>query len=256
MTHDYPILEYDATRDSVIEPTEVITHVERMPQHVVFCFFREVIQAVCAEGGAEVVDALRGHMHPNPIYALEHDGQRVAVMHPGVGAPLAAGRLEAVIARGGRKFVACGGSGVLDSGIVAGAVVVPDVAVRDEGTSYHYLPPSREVRASARAVEAIAHTLEAHGLPYLVGKTWTTDAVYRETRPKIARRREEGCLTVEMEAAAFFAVAQFRGVPFGHILYGGDDVSGESYDLRDWIHGQASTREQLFWLAIESVLRL
>jgi hypothetical protein len=59
-----------------------------------------------------------------------------------------------------------------------------------------------------------------------------------------------------MEAAAFFAVAQFRGVLFGQLLYGGDDVSGEVWDRRDWIHGQASTREKLFWLAVEAVRQM
>jgi nucleoside phosphorylase len=93
-------------------------------------------------------------------------------------------------------------------------------------------------------------------VPYVTGKTWTTDAVYRETPAKIARRKAEGCITVEMEAATFFAVAQFRGVPFGQILYGGDDLSGDLWDQRDWIKGQVSTREKLLWLAAEACLSL
>ena len=72
-------------------------------------------------------------------------------------------------------------------------------------------------------------------MPYVQGKTWTTDGFYRETPAKVPLRRAEGCLTVEMEAAAFFAVAQFRGVQFGQMLYGGDDVSGAEWDHRDWI---------------------
>jgi purine-nucleoside phosphorylase len=92
-------------------------------------------------------------------------------------------------------------------------------------------------------------------VPYLTGKTWTTDAIYRETPDKIALRRDEGCLSVEMEAAAFFAVAQFRGVTFAQILYGGDDLSAESWDSRHWQH-QASVREKLFWLAAEACLML
>ncbi len=88
-----------------------------------------------------------------------------------------------------------------------------------------------------------------------MGKTWTTDAFFRETPAKIARRRAEGCLAVEMEAAAFFAVAQFRGVIFAQLLYGGDDVSGEVRDHRRF--GERLTvREKLFWLAVEACLRL
>jgi uridine phosphorylase len=144
---------------------------------------------------------------------------------------------------------------VLNREIALGHLVVPSSALRDEGTSYHYLPPSREVDASPEAVRAIQQTLDDAGVPYVTGKTWTTDAIYRETSTKIARRREEGCLTVEMEAAAFFAVAQFRGITFGQILYGGDDMSGDLWDKRDW-DIQTSTREKLFWLAAEACLRL
>lgn len=160
-----------------------------------------------------------------------------------------------MIALGCRKFIACGGSGVLDREIGRGRVIVPSSAVRDEGTSYHYLPPSREVTASPRAVAAIESTLRRHKVEYLVGKTWTTDAFYRETPKRVKRRKEEGCLTVEMEAAAFFAVAQFRRVQFGQVLYGGDDVSGDEWDARHW-DGSASAREKLFWLAAEACLAL
>jgi uridine phosphorylase len=162
--------------------------------------------------------------------------------------------LEEVIALGCRDFVACGGAGVLDSSIAVGQVIVPTAAVRDEGTSYHYLPPSREVEPHPEAVAAIEVTLRAHGVDYITGKTWTTDAIYRETPSKVARRRGEGCLAVEMEAAAFFAVARFRGVRFAQMLYGGDDVAAEQWSSRSW--DTHSVCEILFWLAVEACLSL
>ena len=132
---------------------------------------------------------------------------------------------------------------MLDREIAVGHVVVPTSAVRDEGTSYHYLPPSREVAASAEGTAAIERALRARNVPYVLGKTWTTDAIFRETAGKVQMRRAEGCLTVEMEAAAFFAVAQFRGVTFAQLLYGGDDVSGEVWDDRGWGHAPHRSRE-------------
>ena len=133
---------------------------------------------------------------------------------------------------------------------------IPTVAVRDEGTSYHYLPPGREVQAHPAAVSALEKILKNHDIPYHLGKIWTTDAPYRETPQKVQIRRAEGCLAVEMEAAAFFAIAQFREVVFGQILYGGDDVSGESdWDHRDWFK-KFDMRERLFWLAAEACLEL
>ena len=168
---------------------------------------------------------------------------------------MAAALLEEAIAKGGRTFVACGGAGVLNREVAVGHLVVPSSAVRDEGTSYHYAPPAREAYVSARVVRTIERVLTRHKVPYVVGKTWTTDAFYRETPGKVALRKQEGCLTVEMEAAAFFAVADFRDVTFGQILYGGDDVSGETWDSRRW-NERTSVREKLFWLAAEACLEL
>jgi uridine phosphorylase len=144
---------------------------------------------------------------------------------------------------------------VLDSNIAVGHIIVRTSADRDEGTSYHYLPPGREVAASEAATQTVMRTLDAHGVPYTSGKTWTTDAIYRETPEKIALRRGEGCIAVEMEAAAFFAVAQFRGVEMAQILYGGDDVGGEIWAGRDWTR-QTSVRDKLFDLAAEACLQL
>ena len=139
--------------------------------------------------------------------------------------------------------------------IALGHVIVPTAAIRDEGTSYHYLAPSREVQPTPEALAAIVATLERHGVPHVTGKTWTTDALYRETREKAARRVAEGCLTVEMEAAAFFAVAWFRGISFGQLLYAGDDLSGDVWNARGW-DGHETGRQQLFQLAAEAVLTL
>ena len=253
---EVPILEFDSSSLALIEPPRVLPRLDDMPEHCVLCFFQEVIKAACDAAGAQVIYRLGSEVGRNPVYVLEVEGQRVALMHPGVGAPLAGAFLDELIALGARKFIACGGAGVLNGDLAVGHVVVPTSAVRDEGTSYHYLPPSREVAADAAAIDAIGRTLDAHHVPYVLGKTWTTDAIYRETPARIALRRAEGCLTVEMEAAAFFAVAQFRGVAFGQILYSGDDLSGDEWDGRSWIRGQASTREKLLWLALESCLKL
>jgi uridine phosphorylase len=128
-------------------------------------------------------------------------------------------------------------------------------AIRDEGVSYHYLPPDREVTANESGVNALVNTLNNQGIPCRVGKTWTTDAPYRETLNKIARRRGEGCLTVEMESAALMAVAQFRNVVFGQALYGGDDLSGIEWDNRSW-QSRSDIRESLFWLCADACLTL
>lgn len=250
----YPILEFDPSPNAIIEPHLIHDKMD-VPERCVVCFFAEVFDALKASGRLKVVAVQRSEIGDNPVYELDVDGRRLAAFHPGVGAPLAAAFLDEVIALGCRKFIACGGAGVLNREIAVGHLVVPTSAVRDEGTSYHYLPPAREVSASPEGVAAIEQILKADGIDYIVGKTWTTDGIYRETPDKVKLRKEEGCITVEMEAAAFFAVSQFRGVTFAQILYGGDNLDSEKWDSRHWDR-QSSIREKLFWLAAEACLKL
>jgi uridine phosphorylase len=250
----YPILEFDPSPTAIIEPHLIHDKID-VPEHCVVCFFAEVFDTLKASGKLKVVAVQRSEIGDNPVYELDMDGRRLAAFHPGVGAPLAGAFLDEVIALGCRKFIACGGAGVLNREIAVGHLVVPASAVRDEGTSYHYLPPGREVSASPEGVAAIEQALKADGIDYIVGKTWTTDGIYRETPDKVKLRKEEGCVTVEMEAAAFFAVAQFRGVTFAQILYGGDNLDSDKWDSRHW-DKQASIREKLFWLAAEACLKL
>jgi uridine phosphorylase len=251
---DAPILEFDPSPTAVLEPLHHLKPIPDLPVRCVLCFFLDVLNELASTGEIVTIGGLGGELGVNPIYKVERDGAPVALLHPGVGAPLAAGYLEEMIALGSKTFIVCGGAGVLDSEIVVGHLMVPSAAIRDEGTSYHYLPASREVEPDADARLAIESVLSDRGIAYVSGKTWTTDGLYRETAARIKRRREEGCISVDMEAAALFAVARFRNVRLAQMLYAGDDVSGLSaWDHRNWTRHEVRTR--LLWLAIEAALR-
>ncbi len=250
MKKRYPILEYDPEPGAIIQP-QLPGATRPVPEKAVLCFFQDVIGELASSSRLVKIGEVGSEMGRNPLYQMEWNSQKLLVYHPGVGAALAGGFLDEVIAGGARKFIACGGAGVLQKEIVAGHPVILNAAVRDEGTSYHYLPPGREVSAGARPTAALEETLLSHGLAYRVGKSWTTDGIYRETVAKRRQRLQEGCLVVEMEAAAFFAVAQFRGAEFGQIVYGGDLVVPEGWDTRDWLNRKDS-RQMLFWLAVEA----
>ena len=253
MTEMLPLFEFDEDRTAILEPHHILVRREDFPAHAVICFFHDVLGDLRERGTAEVIGYLTSEAGPNPMLRVEIDGTPVVAIQPGIGAPMAAFVLEELIALGAHTVVACGGAGVLDREIGVGHLVIPTSAVRDEGTSFHYLPPSREIAQDAGMVAAIEATLDRNGIGYRRGKTWTTDAIYRETRRRVARRQAEGCVMVEMEASALFAVGAFRGVPVGQILYGGDDVSGlGDWDPRDW--DKHTIRERLFWLAAESCL--
>jgi uridine phosphorylase len=134
------------------------------------------------------------------------------------------------------------------------AIVVTS-ALRDEGTSFHYLPPSREVVAESSVVAMLTAVVGKRGIPTVAGRTWTTDGLFRETPGRVARRRAEGCVTVEMESSALLAVAAFRQINFGQLLYAGDDLSGEVWDDRDWRQA-IEVRRLLLDLAAETALAI
>src|SRR5258708_40046576 len=106
-TSRFPILEFDPAPESVIEPSRVIKSRD-VPEHCVLCFFQDVITEICLKDG-RVVAVSKSEFGTHPMYEIEFAGQRLAVVHPGIGAPMAAAILEEAIAFGCRKFIACGG---------------------------------------------------------------------------------------------------------------------------------------------------
>ena len=254
MTDQYPILEFDDKSEAIIHPRKYATK-EDLPEGCVLCFFYDVLANLAAQGVLHKVGEFKSENGPLPIYVHEAGGQSIAVMNPMVGAPIAAGVMEELIAHGCRKFIIVGGAGSLVHDLVAEHLVIPIAAVRDEGVSYHYLPPSREVTPDEEGVAAIEQVLIAHNLPYVKTKTWTTDAFYRETALKREKRIAEGCSVVEMEAAAFFAVAKYRRVQAAQLLYAGDLVVPEGWDGRSW-HSRGEFRAMLFGLALEAIAEM
>lgn len=250
-----PILEFDRSKSAIIEPSIIVKPNDAMPAHCVICFFQDVIDGLLKKGMLSKITSLRTEMGPWPIYQINETRPPTAIFHPGCGASLAAALFEEVIVLGGRKFIVCGGAGTLDSTHKVGALIVPVSAIRDEGTSYHYLPPSYEIEPTKSALEAIKTTLSNLNVPYKLTKTWTTDGVYRETSAKAKLRRENGCDCVEMEAAALFAVAKFRNVELAQILYAGDDLGGEFWDSRNY-YNRSDIRKKVFELALTACSKL
>jgi uridine phosphorylase len=250
---DPPILEFDPDPNAVFEPKHVVLRGERAPTRAVLCFFSQVIDRLRNEG-APVLFELQAAHGIHPVFGFDVDGEQIAVFHPGVGAALAGGFFEESIAHGCERFMALGTAGGLAARDI-GHVIVPTFAIRDEGTSYHYQPPGRSMEPTPEALEMLVATLKRHDVPFELGGTWTTDGFYRETRAKVDRRVAEGCLAVEMEASALFAIARFRDVPIAQLLTTSDDLSGEEWSGMKLID-RDDFRWSLFLLAAEAVRAL
>lgn len=131
-----------------------------------------------------------------------------------MGAAAAAQLLDWLISYGVREIISAGSCGVLTP-FDEGTFLVPCKALRDEGTSYHYAPPSRYMEISEPARRAIEQTILAHHMRYREVVTWSTDGFFRETKEKVAYRKSEGCSVVEMECSALAACAAFRSATWG-----------------------------------------
>ncbi len=134
---------------------------------------------------------------------------------------------EQFLAVGAKRFVIIGEAGSLDPEVRPGSIVVCSKALRDEGTSYHYIKPSKYAFPSKTLTNRIAKIFDEQGVKYTVGPTWTMDAPFRETVEEVKRYREEGIKTVEMEAAALFTFAQRRGIEAAAVFVVSDLVLHE-----------------------------
>ena len=250
LKNKYPICEFDTDRNPIIQAANFLT--ESLPEKCVITFFRKELERFVAEKELPIIDYLHSEVLDIPIYEYVNGIDRLCITMAFCGAPGAAVTLEELHAMGCKKFIICGGAGAITKDSKVGEIVVPVSAVRDEGTSYHYLEPSPEVECHKETVDTVVSCLKEMCIPFTTGKTWTTDAIYRETPNMIELRRNEGCITVEMEAAAFFAVSKYHNIPLAQLLYAGDDVSGEEWDSRNW-NKQENIRYNLLSTAIEIV---
>lgn len=251
---EFPIWEYDDDKNAIIKPNQIFKPID-IAKKCVICNFGEAIEKILGEYPHRLVTYFEAEAIKLPIYELEYKGEKIALAVAYVGAPGAAVQVEVLTALGCRKYIVCGGCGVLQKDIAVGHLIIPIAAIRDEGTSHHYVKPAREIAADERVVKVIENTLTQSGVPYIKAKTWTTDAFYRETPAKIQQRICEGCVTVDMEASAYMAVAQYNKVEFGQILYAGDNLVGAQWDRRDW-DSQTAIRENVLRITLDACMSM
>ncbi len=158
----------------------------------------------------------------DPDFLVYQNILLVAPANTAGGAAMSVVDFENLIASGVERFVAFGTCGSLRADLAQNTIILPTSAVREEGVSYHYLPPGDEVDAPHISKEIF----ENYGFEVAAGKVWTTDAVFRETAAKVKSMQELGCIAVDMELAAMLAVAEFRNVRFTEFLIVNDSVIG------------------------------
>ena len=244
---------FDGVTEEILKPYHTSPPVEGFPKTVIMVFESMVIDILKTLCPVEEISGMTSGFWI-PIYRFAYQGQSLGAFLSTVGGPAAAGLMEETLAKGAEKILLFGACGVLDKSLAAGHLILPTAAYRDEGTSYHDLPPSDYVEIPT--AKRLGEIFDSLHIPYVYGKTWTTDAIYRETRANAEARRRDGCLTVEMECASVMAAGQFRNVPVYQFLYAEDSLDGGAWDARTWHGVPQSSYEKYLQIALETAVRL
>ena len=187
-----------------------------------------------------------------PIYQIDYKGKRFAFYKTYVGAPSCVGSVEDTYsAIKTDKYVVFGGAGCLNKEIAHGKVMIPTEAYRDEGTSYHYAPASDYI--TIKNADVVAQFMSKNKIPFVKGRNWTTDAMYRETVNNFEKRKADGCISVDMECSALQAMCDFRGLQFYTFFTSGDLLDAPEWDQRHKAGEYAGTQHDIlhFEIALE-----
>lgn len=206
--------------DAICNPSDTIRYVAenrkvpvgalKIPQHLLITYQRSTYEIAKSLINGKPFEWIYGEAQPFCIGRFNN--VEIGIGRFWIGAPAATMTLEEAIACGAKTIFEVGLSGGLQSFLRPADIVVVTEAIRDEGTSYHYLPPEVKVESSTRLRRLLINYLKDRKIKHFVGSVWSTDGVYRETLGKFRKFRDEGVLAVNMETSAIFAVAKYRNV--------------------------------------------
>lgn len=220
-----PLLNHPLDQASAFTPEALITAVrdERglsakpVPPVCVLDFDGDLTDSLVSTGAVQPCPAWA--CFHTTMHVLELDGISCAIVPRTIGGPYAVLVAEQLAASGARIVFGLTSAGRVSPSLPVPSLIVATQAIRDEGTSYHYLPPEETVKAQLDVVDALLSEVRAIGLPVSAGLVWTTDAPYRETLEQLKRHAEAGALAVEMQAASLFAFGAARNFPVGVVAH-------------------------------------
>ncbi|MDR0974964.1 MAG: nucleoside phosphorylase [Ruminococcus sp.] len=220
---------FDDKTPALINPGVMAAKKQDFPVTALVCFGERFIDALDEICGAATLDVIIAAVVV-PIYKLTSNGKNYAVYCSTLGGPAAVQLLELMVQKGCKKFIFFGSCGVLDKNIPPLHLIVPIESYRDEGTSYHYAPASDYV--TIKTAPVLDKILTEMKIPHTSGRNWTTDALFRETAGNTAKRKADGCISVDMECASVQAAADFRNIEVYYILYSADSLDADEWDSR------------------------
>ena len=211
---------------AIFKASMVSRKVEGFPKDLIVTWSRHVLDAFKRRFTHREVHTFNCGVRIMVYKSLEDEDLGICLIP--CGSPVAAAFLEEASCWGAERFIFTGSCGVLDPAC-AGRLVVPDSAVIDEGTSCHYIGDDVSV-VNLEGSDLVASFMERENLPFVRGNSWTTDAVYRETRAMADQARALGCVCVDMECSAIASVCKACGFKSWHFMYTADRLDGGVWD--------------------------
>jgi nucleoside phosphorylase len=220
-----PLLNHRLDEPSAFTPEALVAAVraerriaaERIPDVCVLEFDGDLTDALILTGAATPCDAWA--CFHTTMFSLQVDGAWFGLIPRTIGGPYAVLIAEQLRASGAKVILGLTSAGRVKPELPIPSIVVVTGAVRDEGTSYHYLAAGSTVEADAALSDILTSELERMPLPLSQGTVWTTDAPYRETESQLADHAAAGVLAVEMQAASLFAFGSARQIPVGVVAH-------------------------------------
>ena len=220
---------FDNQSEAIINP-KIVDGLPKFDACIV-TFSNHIEDYVVQNYGAQKISSFRFVTGETPIYKLTYQEKKFAFFKTYVGAPACVGSIEDTLAKiSTTKYIVFGGAGCLNKEIARGKIMVPTAAYRDEGTSYHYVPANDYI--TIKNAHVVEQFMQEHNIQHVVGKGWSTDSFYRETRNNFTKRKNDGCISVDMECSAIQAMCDFRKLDFYTFFSSGDLLDAPEWDDR------------------------
>lgn len=246
------INSFDNSRKAIINPEDINSPIKGFPKTVITCFARETFNRILEELPHREIARTSVANLEIPIYELEFKGQKIGFFNAYVGASACVAILEDIIVFGMENLIVFGTCGVLDSSIEETSIIIPRSAIRDEGTSFHYLEASSEIAVNTKFHEEFKSFLDRQAVSYTEGKVWTTDGIYRETVDKMLEHKRNGAICVDMECSAIAALSKFRNINHFQFFYSADNLDAEVWEARSLGNSEdLEKKDKIAYIAME-----
>lgn len=252
-------IKFDSEKNAIINPSMFVekesTKIENFPKTIITCFAHNLIEYAVENYNAKELTKIGNANGLKSVYLIEVGNKKLGLTMSAIGAPCCIGDYENLFEIGFENIVVFGTCGVLQNSIKENSIIIPTSAIREEGTSFHYVEPKEEIETNVHTLEKIIEFFKDFN--YTTGKVWTTDAFYRETVSKVNLMKEKGCICVDMECSAISALAKFRNKKVAQFFYAADNLDSEEYDERTLSnHHSVDQKYKIMDIAIELGLHL